>query len=98
MPSGWNSIPGFARSKDPSESQESIGITQFDATDETRWFQIIGGLIMQGGTISGAGAVEFPAPYEKQVLGVWINNGTASGVSLAGFTASGGNYWFSIGL
>jgi hypothetical protein len=93
----WNSIPGFRKSVDP-ESQEAIGITQFSLTDSSSWFQIIGGLIIQGGSLTAAGIVQFSAPYEKQVLGVFINGGTASLISLTGFTSSSDGYWFAIGV
>jgi hypothetical protein len=94
---GWNSIPGFSRASSP-EMQDAMGITKFDTTDESLWAQIIGGLLIQGGLLSATGAAEFHAPYEKQVLGVFINGGIATGVSLTGFTSDAASYWWAIGV
>lgn len=95
---GWNSIVGFAKERDISQVQEALGITKFDTEDESRWAQILGGLIIQGGLTVQSGEVEFHAPYTKQVLGVFVNDGEATAVSLTGFTSSAGNYWFAIGI
>lgn len=92
--------------------QETIGITQFPS--ETSWYQVLGGLIVQGGLVEvGDGAtlaVEFPAPYETQVLGVFtqVSGGTANTAHLTGVTTAGFNlvngvgarsyYWWSVGV
>lgn len=95
---GWNSIVGFSKLRQVEELQETIGITKFSTEDESLWAQVIGGLIIQGGLLSASGAVEFHAPYTKQVLGVFVNNGVASDVTLEGFTSSAANYWWAIGV
>lgn len=95
---GWNSISGFTKVKDPAEVQETVGITQFSKTDQASWYQIIGGIIIQGGNASAAGAISFNAPYEKQVMGVFVNGGVASAITNIGFTTSVPGYWFAIGI
>jgi hypothetical protein len=96
---GWNSVTPFNRKLlDLGNLHESLGVTKFNPTDEASWFQIIGGLLIQGGNATAAGAITFPAPFEKQLLGVFVNGGTASAVSLSGFTTSAANYWWAIGV
>ncbi len=80
------------------EVQESLGITQFSPSNVNSWYQVMGGLVIQGGLSTGAGAVAFPAPLEKQVLGVFMNGATASAISLTGFTASASGFWWAIGV
>lgn len=91
---------------------ESMGITQFP--DATSWYQIIGGLIFQGGKVSVLGTaletVPFVAPYEKQLLGIWTqvldaagNNHHVTNAGLTGFDIQNGAgdrdfYWWSIGV
>ena len=94
------------------ELADSIGITQFPAL--TAWYQLIGGLQVQGGfeTLAGAGAnvVLFSAPYEKQVLGIFIqvigaaeNGAWISAIGLDKFTLNNGAgartyYWWAVGV
>lgn len=94
------------------ELSETVGITQFPSA--TSWFQIIGGLQVQGGfeTLAGAGAnvVNLPAPYEKQVLGIFIqvigaaeNGAFISAIGLDKFTLNNGAgartyYWWAVGV
>jgi hypothetical protein len=94
MGKGYQSIPAFA--KDPGSLQDAMGVTQF--ASETSWAQIIGGLQIQGGLLTASGAVEFHAPYETQVLGVFVNNGDVTSVTLTGFTSSVAGYWWAIGV
>ncbi len=72
-----NSIPSF--SPDSLKNvQESLGITQLAAGSEDSWYQILGGLIFQGGktepiavnTLSAA--ISFNTGFPKKVLGIWI--------------------------
>jgi len=111
MSSSTNSIPPFLGGS-AADALESLGITQFPS--EFGWYQVIGGLIVQGGKVSvGDGAtlvVDLNAPYEKQTLGVWIQvvDGTANtayvaSVSLADFELINGAgardfYWLSLGV
>lgn len=72
---GFNGILGYAPGDSIREVQESLGITQFPSG--TSWYQIIGGLQIQGGltdSIPSATtvAIPFPAPYETQLLGVFL--------------------------
>lgn len=68
-----NSIAPFLQAS-LENLQEAAGITQFP--DELTWYQILNGLQVQGGRVSisnGANLdVSFVAPYEKQVLGVFL--------------------------
>ena len=108
---GYNSITPRTKAT-LEEVQEAIGVTQFPS--ETDWYQILGGLIVQGGFVSvGDGAtltVPFNAPYEKQVLGIWIQvaGGTANtahidAVTTEDFDIINGTgardfYWLSLGV
>ena len=73
------------------ELQEAAGVTQFPS--ETSWYQIINGLQIQGGRISVADAatvdIPFVAPYETQVLGVWVQvvGGAENGAHLSAVPA-----------
>lgn len=108
--SNLNSIPperGTLR-----EVQEALGITQFP--DATSWYQVIGGLILQGGKISvgssATGTVSLVAPYEKQFLGVftqvvgaagnshYVNNVTLSTFDIVNGVGARDYYWWAIGV
>lgn len=111
MSGSYNSIFPFSKAR-LDEVQEAIGITQFPS--ETSWYQVIGGLIVQGGFVSvGDGAtltVALNAPYEKQVLGVWIQveGGTANTAYITNVTTDDFDivngagardfYWLSLGV
>lgn len=62
------------------EIQDAIGITQFPGT--TTWYQVLGGLVLQGGfevfTSASTRTINFPAPYQTQVLGIFISPTSAS--------------------
>lgn len=95
MPKGWNSALGYT--PDTIEGlQESLGRTIFGP--QNRWAQIINGLILQGGIIPPNGEVEFSAPFNTQVFGVFINGGTATEITLNGFKSATGGHWFAIGV
>lgn len=79
----------------PGETHEAIGITGFSG--DNRWDQRIGGLTIQGGKATAAGAISFDPPFRSQLLYVGLAGGTTSGESLIGFTASGAGYWFAVG-
>lgn len=109
--SNTNSIIPYTGAK-LKELADTIGITQFP--DETSWYQVLGGLIFQGGKIGIGGgvtqAIDFVAPYEKQllcihteVLGAAPNGHYVTGEDLTGFDivngASGRTYfWWSVGV
>jgi hypothetical protein len=111
MSTNVNSIFPFSKAR-LEEVQEAIGITQFPSA--TGWYQVIGGLIVQGGSIevdtSATLAIPFHAPYEKQLLGVWLqvygaaaNNGYVSAPGLTSFQITNGvgvrtYYWLSLGV
>lgn len=111
MRANTNSIFPFSRAR-LDEIQESIGITQFPS--EFEWYQVIGGIIVQGSLASvGDGAtlvVDFPAPYEKQLLGVWLqvvgaaaNTAYVNAAGLDSFEIVNGVgardfYWLSLGV
>jgi hypothetical protein len=111
MSSNINSIIGRIGAS-LEETSESLGVTQFPSA--TSWYQIIGGLQVQGGfeTLAGAGAnvVPFSAPYEKQVLGIFIqvigaaeNGAFISAIGLNQFTLNNGAgartyYWWAVGV
>lgn len=94
------------------ETSESLGTTQFPS--ELEWYQIVGGLQVQGGKVSVGSAtmlvVDFSAPYEKQVLGVFLqvvdggeNGAFISGVTQDNFELNNGvgardYYWWAIGV
>ena len=111
MSSSYNSIPPFTGGTS-RDALEALGITQFPS--ETDWFQVLGGLIVQGGFAAvGDGAtltVNLNAPYEKQDLGVWIqvvgaaaNTAHVASVALDSFDIVNGVgardfYWLSLGV
>lgn len=111
MSSSHNSIIPFVKAR-IEDLQETIGITQFPTEHE--WYQVLGGIIVQGGYVEvAAGAtagVTLPIPYDKQLLGVWIqpvgapsNTEHINSVSLAGFEIVNGAgdkayYWLSLGV
>ena len=111
MSANTNSIFPFSKAR-LDEIQESIGITQFPT--ETEWYQVIGGVIIQGGRVSVGDAatltIPFNAPYELQVLGIWIQviGGTANtayvdAVTTADFDIVNGAgardfFWLSLGV
>ena len=111
MSSSTNSIAPFLGGS-VKDALESIGITQFPS--EFEWYQVIGGVIIQGGTVSvGTGAVltvNLPAPYEKQhlltltqVVGAVANTAYVTTVTLSSFDIQNGvgdrtYFWLSLGV
>jgi hypothetical protein len=111
MSSNTNSIAPYLEGT-TRQALEAIGITQFPSA--TEWYQIIGGLIVQGGYVAVASSsvqtVNLVAPYEKQTLGVWLQTEGAShnaahvdGVTLSSFEIHNGGgirsyYWLSLGV
>lgn len=110
----WNSIGAYGRSS-VVELQEAAGITQFPSSSS--FFQIVNGLQIQGGisssiAIGGNLVIPFFAPYETQVLGVFLQpvNAAASygsivpaGTNLTQFQiingpVAGSFYWWAIGV
>lgn len=110
----WNSIGAYSTTSG-EELREAAGITQFPSS--TSFFQIINGLQIQGGitasiAIGGNLVVPFFAPYETQVLGVFLQpvNAAASygsvmpaGTNLNQFQiingpVAGAFYWWAIGV
>lgn len=91
---------------------DSIGITQFP--DDTSWYQVIGGLIIQGGKIAIGGgvtqAIDFVAPYEKQLLSIhtevtgaapnghYITNEDLTGFDIVNGASGRDYYWWSVGV
>lgn len=107
-----NSIPPYTTAT-LQELQEAAGVTQFVGTSE--WNQITNGLQIQGGQVDVAGGasatVDFSAPYETQLLGVFLQviggaeNGAYIGAAptLADFVIHNGAgnrtyYWWAIGV
>jgi hypothetical protein len=86
MSSNINSIAPFLGGT-TKDALESIGITQFPAA--ASWYQVIGGLIVQGGYVemsaTTSATIPFNAPYGKQVLGVWLQtvDGSANGAHIS---------------
>jgi len=74
MSSSTNSVNPYVGAS-LAEMQESLGITQFPG--EYTWYQIIGGLVIQGGFEIFTGAatrtVNLVAPFQKQVLNITIS-------------------------
>lgn len=72
-----NSIVSFGKNS-LTDIQEGLGITQLAVGSEDSWYQILGGLIFQGGktgvipvnTLSAA--ISFNTAFPKKVLGIWI--------------------------
>jgi hypothetical protein len=104
------SILPFVRGT-PEEIANSLGITQFSGA--SNWFQIIGGITVQGGLLilsSVPQTILLNAPYEKQVLGIFIQHvgptaqpADIDNITLSQFNISTGTigeiyYWFSVGL
>lgn len=111
MSASYNSIPPF-QGGSVRDALESLGITQFPSG--TSWYQVIGGLIVQGGSVDIADVatttINLVAPYEKQLLGIWtqVVGGTANtayitGADLDSFQIVNGSgartfYWLSLGV
>lgn len=109
--SSYNSVPPIAGGT-AGDVIEALGITQFPSA--TEWYQVIGGIIVQGGRVSIASGVtatvNLVAPYGKQFLGAWIqvidvasNNAHITAVSLNSFQIVNGvglraYYWLSLGV
>lgn len=109
--SQYNSVTPFSGGT-TRDALEALGITQFPSG--TEWFQVIGGLIVQGGKVDVTGgatlAINLNAPYEKQVLGTWIqvmagagNNAYIIPTDLTQFSIVNGvgnrtYYWLSLGV
>ena len=110
----WNSVWSYS-STSAEELRDAGGITQFPSA--TSFFQVINGLQIQGGitasiAIGGNLVIPFFAPYETQVLGVFIQpaNAAASygsvipaGTNLTQFQiingpVAGAFYWWAIGV
>lgn len=91
---GWNALAGYT--PDLDGLQESLGTTQFGS--QNRWHHTIAGLLFQGGIVPPDGNVTFLAAFNKQILAVHINGGTANHITLEGFQASSGGHWFAIGV
>ena len=110
----WASVGAFSTT-DPGEIRDAGGITQFPS--DTSFFQILNGLQIQGGitdiiAIGGTLVIPFPAPYETQLLGVFLQpvNAAASygsvvpaGTNLTQFQVINGPvagpvYWWAIGV
>jgi hypothetical protein len=61
----------------PNQLADALGVTQFSG--ESNWAQVIGGLIIQGGKVSGVPAegsvtVFFDPAFPKQLLGVFLQS------------------------
>jgi hypothetical protein len=111
MSSNRNSIAALTGGSLP-DAFEALGITQFP--DAAGWYQVIGGLIVQGGSVDIAGAatatINLHAPYEKQLLGIWTqivggagNNAYVTAADLDSFQIVNGAgdrtyYWLSLGV
>lgn len=72
----FNSIAPYLSKMVQNDLHETVGITKQPTGDENRWYQIIGGLIFQGGLIpllatDATAIVTFVMPYPKKVLGIW---------------------------
>lgn len=109
--SNQNSLPPFTNAS-LKDLLEAIGITQF--ISETNWYQVIGGLNIQGGfeeTITTGDTITFNASFPKQVLGIFITAVGASSRQVAADTVTvddfvlrhngggtGDFYWFAIGV
>jgi hypothetical protein len=107
----YNSVPPLIGGS-TRDALEALGITQFPSA--TEWYQVIGGIIVQGGRVAVAdGAtvtVNLVAPYEKQVLGTWTqvsgsagNDAYVTSVGLTSFQIVNGSgartyYWLSLGV
>lgn len=73
---GSNSILPYVGGT-PEESKDAIGVTQFQS--EFNWYHIVGGIILQGGRVTGVGVgatvnVPFNAAFPKQVLQVFLQS------------------------
>lgn len=72
-----NSVVGYHDATLP-EMQETAGITQLGVNgDENAWFQVMNGLLIQGGRVddvpaNGSSTVDFHRAYPKKVLGVFL--------------------------
>jgi hypothetical protein len=107
----YNSIVPFSKGK-IQDLLDTIGITQF--TSGTNWYQVLAGLVIQGGfiqTAANGATISFNTSFTKQVLGVFITTVGASPRQVAANTVTLNNfvlrynstgprdfYWFAIGV
>jgi len=110
----WGSVGSYSTAS-TEELRDAAGITQFPSS--TSFFQVMNGLQIQGGItgsigIGGTLVVPFPAPYETQLLGIFLQTVNAvaasasvdpAGTNLNQFTIKNGItagpvYWWAIGV
>ncbi len=110
--SNFNSLVPFIKPT-LKDLADAGGITQF-ASDGFGWFQVLNGLIIQGGFYEHNGApaphtVSFHTAFPKQVLGVFLqqvgagSNAYLTTVTLEDFIVDHGGthadyYWWAIGV
>lgn len=106
-----NSIPPFATAR-VKDLLETIGVTQFPS--EKNWYQVLGGLLLQGGFIDNASTgttITFNTSFTKQVLGVFLIPVRATTIQFCVNTVTIDNfvvihnsgvaedfYWFAVGV
>lgn len=108
-----NSVFPFSKAR-LDELQDAAGITQFPGVNT--WYQVMNGLVIQGGleafVAPAVRTIDFPAPFEKQLLGVFFSPVAAAtgfaahivaspGLNSFQLNHSGANasyYWWAIGV
>lgn len=69
----WNSVPGYDVDN-LRALQEAAGITQFP--DATGWYQLINGLLVQGGVVAVGANTSIVVPFQigmpQQILGIFV--------------------------
>lgn len=85
--------PAWERNEAGQDALRAIGVTQYVPTTDNLWYQVIGGLVFQGGIIIGAAAnavtpIVFNVPVSLKVLGVFVT--AIFPAATAGNEASGG--------
>lgn len=106
-----NSVPPFFGASN-KELLETIGVTQFPS--DVEWFQVIGGLVVQGGYVeipdTSSLVINLPAPVSKQILGIYTqvvgqteNGAYIDNITLSEFELFNGAgdrfyYWWAIGV
>ena len=95
----WNSVGGFSTTS-PDELRDAAGITQFPP-DGTSFYQIINGVQIQGGLTAAVPAggtlvVPFPASFETQLMGVFLQPVNAAAAYASVNPAASNRFQFNI--
>lgn len=69
--------PPWEQNEAAQDALRALGVTQFVVGKDTNWYQVMGGLIVQGGYVTAATAdaitlVSFNASFTQKVMGIFV--------------------------